>query len=90
MNGLVVMGMMGMSEEATGLDKLCDMRNADASRYNGWDEGAIFLYNVDYGRCTFIAFSFLTEISRIHRNLLVYIPNNSTNTIHTRHQFQLP
>lgn len=49
--------MMVMSEEVTGLDRLCEMRNADTLRYDGWDKGAIFLYDVDYGRCTFIAFS---------------------------------
>ena len=57
MNGLVVVGMTVMSEEATRLDRLCEMRNVDASRCNGCDKGAIFLYNVDYGRYTFVTFS---------------------------------
>jgi hypothetical protein len=46
-----------MSEEATRLDRLCEMRNADTSRHDGWNKGAIVLFDVDYGRCTFIAFS---------------------------------
>jgi hypothetical protein len=82
--------MMVMNEEATGLDGLCEMRNVDISRYSDWDKGAIFLYDVDYGRCTFIAFPFITDISQIHRDLLVYILNNATNTIHTTRQFQFP
>ena len=57
MNGLAVVGMTVMSEEATRLDRLCEMRNADTSCHDGWDKGAIVLFDVDYGRCTFIAFS---------------------------------
>ena len=60
-----------MSEEATRLDRLCEMRNADTSRHDGWDKGVIFLFDVD--------------AHSLHSP--VYILNNSTNSIHTTRQF---
>jgi hypothetical protein len=68
--------MMVMNEEVTGLDRLCEMRNADTLRYDGWDKAQ-----------SFCMMSTTVDAHSLH--FPVYILNNSTNVIHTTRQFQL-